>query len=45
MNVENYEQITLEKILMLRFVEEGTNVMVQVNTETDLPLSVICQLQ
>jgi elongation factor P len=42
MNTENYEQITLEKKILDApdLLKEGTNVMVQVNTETDLPLSV-----
>lgn len=42
MNVENYEQITLEKKILDApdLLKEGTSVMVQVNTETDLPLSV-----
>ena len=42
MNVENYEQITLDKKILDApdLLKEGTNVMVQVNTETDLPLSV-----
>ena len=42
MNVENYEQISLDKKILDApdLLKEGTNVMVQVNTETDLPLSV-----
>lgn len=42
MNVETYEQITLEKSILdaPELLKEGTNVMVQINTETDLPLSV-----
>ena len=42
MNVENYEQITLDKKILDApdLLKEGTSVMVQVNTETDLPLSV-----
>jgi elongation factor P len=42
MNVENYEQITLDKKILDApdLLKEGTNVMVQINTETDLPLSV-----
>lgn len=42
MNVDNYEQITLDKKILDApdLLKEGTNVMVQVNTETDLPLSV-----
>jgi elongation factor P len=42
MNVESYEQITLDKKILdaADLLKEGTNVMVQVNTETDLPLSV-----
>jgi elongation factor P len=42
MNTESYEQITLEKKILDApdLLKEGTLVMVQVNTETDLPLSV-----
>jgi elongation factor P len=42
MNTETYEQITLEKDILDApdLLKEGTNVMVQINTETDLPLSV-----
>ena len=42
MNVESYEQITLDKNILDApdLLKEGTNVMVQINTETDLPLSV-----
>lgn len=42
MNVESYEQITLEKSILdtPELLKEGTNVVVQINTETDLPLSV-----
>lgn len=42
MNVESYEQITLDKNVLDSpdLLKEGTNVMVQINTETDLPLSV-----
>jgi elongation factor P len=42
MNVENYEQITLERGLLDApdLLKEGTNVMLQINTETDLPLSI-----
>lgn len=42
MNVETYEQITLDKNILdaPEFLKEGTNVMVQINTETELPLSV-----
>ena len=42
MNIENYEQITLEKKILDApdLLKEGTIVMVQINTETDLPLSV-----
>ncbi|MEC4005069.1 elongation factor P [Flavobacterium sp. SUN052] len=42
MNVESYEQITLDKKTLDSpdLLKEGTVVMVQVNTETDLPLSV-----
>ena len=42
MNVDSYEQITLDKKILDApdLLKEGTNVMVQVNTETDLPLSV-----
>lgn len=42
MNTDSYEQITLDKKILDApdLLKEGTNVMVQVNTETDLPLSV-----
>ena len=42
MNVETYEQITLNKDILDApdLLKEGTNVMVQINTETELPLSV-----
>jgi elongation factor P len=42
MNVDNYEQITLqrESLDAPGLLKEGTNVMLQINTETDLPLSV-----
>ena len=42
MNVESYEQITLDKKILDApdLLKEGTVVMVQVNTETELPLSV-----
>ncbi|WP_297508264.1 elongation factor P [Flavobacterium sp.] len=42
MNTESYEQITLNKEVLdaPQLLKEGTNVMVQINTETDLPLSV-----
>ena len=42
MNTESYEQISLNKTILDApgLLKEGTSVMVQVNTETDLPLSV-----
>lgn len=42
MNVDNYEQITLQRNALDApdLLKEGTNVMLQINTETDLPLSV-----
>ena len=42
MNTESYEQITLEKKILdaPELLKEGTVVMLQINTETDLPLSV-----
>jgi elongation factor P len=42
MNTETFEQITLNKDILDApdLLKEGTEVMVQVNTETDLPLSV-----
>jgi len=42
MNNESFEQITLNKDILDApdLLKEGTNVMVQINTETDLPLSV-----
>ena len=42
MNTDSFEQITLKKDVLDAplLLKEGTNVMVQVNSETDLPLSV-----
>jgi len=42
MNVDNYEQITLQRSALDApdLLKEGKNVMLQINTETDLPLSV-----
>lgn len=42
MNSETFEQISLNKDILDApdLLKEGTNVMVQINTETDLPLSV-----
>jgi len=42
MNTETFEQITLDKNILdaPELLKEGTNVMVQINTETDSPLSV-----
>lgn len=42
MNTESYEQITLNKNILDApdLLKEGTSVMVQINTETDLPLAV-----
>ncbi|MBA5791478.1 elongation factor P [Flavobacterium sp. xlx-214] len=42
MNNETFEQITLEKNILdaPELLKEGTNVMVQINTETEAPLSV-----
>lgn len=42
MNTETFEQITLNKNVLDApdLLKEGTNVMVQINTETDMPLSV-----
>lgn len=42
MNIESFEQITMNKNILDApdLLKEGTNVMVQINTETDLPLSV-----
>ncbi len=42
MNTESFEQITLEKKILDApgLLKEGTVVMLQINTETDLPLSV-----
>ena len=42
MNNETFEQISLNKSILDApgLLKEGTNVMVQINTETDLPLSV-----
>ena len=39
MNIESFEQITLNKNILDApdLLKEGTNVMVQINTETDLP--------
>jgi elongation factor P len=42
MNTESYEQITMNKSVLDApdLLKEGTNVMVQINSETELPLSV-----
>jgi elongation factor P len=42
MNTETFEQITLNKNILDSpdLLKEGENVMVSINTETDLPLSV-----
>jgi elongation factor P len=42
MNTETFEQITLNKNVLdaPELLKEGTNVMVQINTETDMPLAV-----
>ncbi len=42
MNTETFEQISLNKNALdaPEFLKEGDNVLVQINTETDLPLSV-----
>ncbi len=42
MNTETFEQITLNKDILdaPELLKEGTNVMVQINTETEMPLSV-----
>ncbi len=42
MNADSFEQISLNKNILDApgLLKEGTNVMVQINTETDLPLSV-----
>lgn len=42
MNTESFEQITLNRAILDApdLLKEGENVMVQINTETDLPLSV-----
>lgn len=42
MNTETFEQITLNKNALdaPELLKEGTNVMVQINTETDMPLAV-----
>ncbi|AMA49366.1 MULTISPECIES: elongation factor P [Flavobacterium] len=42
MNQETFEQITLNKDILDApdLLKEGTNVMVQINTETEMPLSV-----
>src|SRR5690606_9900379 len=45
MNTETFEQITLNKDILdaPELLKEGTNVMVQINTETEMPLSVDIQ--
>lgn len=42
MNTETFDQITLDKNILdaPELLKEGTNVMVQINTETEAPLSV-----
>jgi elongation factor P len=42
MNVESFEQISLNKAILdaPELLKEGENVMISINTETDLPLSV-----
>ncbi len=42
MNTETFDQITLDRNILdaPELLKEGTNVMVQVNTENDLPLAV-----
>mgnify|MGYP003607629770 FL=1 len=42
MNTESFEQITLDKKVLDHpdLLKEGTNVMIQVNAETEVPLSV-----
>lgn len=42
MNTESFEQITLDKNVLDApgLLKEGTNVMIQINTETESPLSV-----
>jgi elongation factor P len=42
MNIETFEQISLNKNILDSpgLLKEGENVMVSINTETDLPLSV-----
>ena len=42
MNTESFEQITLNKKVLDNpgLLKEGTNVMVQINSETEAPLSV-----
>ena len=42
MNIESFEQITLNRNILDApdLLKEGENVMIQINTETDLPLSV-----
>lgn len=42
MNTESFEQITLEKNILdaPELLKEGTNVMIQINAETESPLSV-----
>jgi elongation factor P len=41
MNTETFEQISLNKkyFRLTRSIKEGENVMVSINTETDLPFS------
>lgn len=43
MNVETFEQITLDKNVLDApdLLKEGETVMIQINTETELPLSVV----
>ena len=42
MNIESFEQITLNRNILDApdLLKEGENVLIQINTETDLPLSV-----
>ncbi len=42
MNIESFEQITLNRNILDApdLLKEGENVMIQINTETDLPLAV-----
>ena len=42
MNTESFEQITLNRDVLDApdLLKEGTNVMVQINTETDMPIAV-----